>query len=55
VSALTAGRYQLCARFRLQQRQRSVGVCTGASQSARVAASAAFTVTEQPAISDDVT
>jgi hypothetical protein len=35
--------------------QRRAAVCTGVSHSAKVAASAAQTVTEQPAISSDVT
>jgi len=35
--------------------QRSAAVCTGASHSANEAASTALTVTEQPAISSEVT
>ena len=35
--------------------QRSAAVCTGASHSANVSASAAVTVIEQPAISSEVT
>ena len=35
--------------------QRSAAVCTGASHSASVSASAAVTVIEQPAISSEVT
>ena len=53
--ARSAGLTQADERRRVHIPQRSEGVCTGASHSASMPASAAVTVIEQPAISSDVT